>query len=139
MPGLLRKPATASRLPPAVRRLRRPTPPPAARASIGGRRTLIHNPVPGAKPATKMKALDNQLGRQACPGVARHRHASIDIARDCQILPDIMTGQILENEHRCRVYLKNVVCFQMTSNERCVHFWKFRNKTFKTNMDVVFI
>ena len=21
-----------------------------------------------------MKALDNQLGRQACPGVARHRH-----------------------------------------------------------------
>ena len=27
----------------------------------------------------------------------------------------------------------------MTSNERCVHFSKFRNKTFKTNMDVVFI
>ena len=33
-------PATASRLPPTVRRLRRPTPPTAARASIGGRRTL---------------------------------------------------------------------------------------------------
>ena len=40
-PALLRSPATASRLPPTVRRLRRPTPHPAARASLRGRRTLI--------------------------------------------------------------------------------------------------
>ena len=49
----------------------------------------IHNPVPGAKPATKMKALDNQLGRQACPDVARHRHASIDIVRYCHASPEV--------------------------------------------------
>ena len=77
--------------------------------------------------------------RQTSPFIDRRRQVLSGIARDCQILPGIMTVQILENEHRCRMYLKNVVCFEMTSNERCVHFSKFRNKTFKTNMDVVFI
>ena len=77
--------------------------------------------------------------RQTSPCIDRHRQVLAGIARDCQILPGIMTVQILENEHRCRIYLKNVVCFEMTSNERGVHFSKFRNKTFKTNMDIVFI
>ena len=34
--------------------------------------------------------------------------------------------QNFQNEHGCRVYLKNMVCFQMTSDESCVHFFKFR-------------
>ena len=34
--------------------------------------------------------------------------------------------QNFQNEHGCRVYLKNMVCFQMTSDESCVHFCKFR-------------